>query len=322
MICSTIVIPNYNGIKYMEKCLLSLAGEPADIIVVDNGSADGSREVVEQKFPEVRCIAWKENRGFCEAVNAGIRESKTPYVILLNNDTEVEKGFVRALEHALDRDDRIFSGAAQMRNLHHRELIDDAGDYYCALGWAFARGKDRPVDGYQKTCEVFAACGGACIYRKGVLDRIGCLDENHFAYLEDVDLGYRAKIHGYRNCYVPEAVVYHAGSGSTGSRHNKFKVDLTSKNSIYLIYKNMPFLQIVLNLPFLIPGFLIKAAFFTAKGMGATYLRGLLKGVALCNSRQGRAHKVHFRMKNLPAYLRIQWELWRNMIYRVYQPER
>lgn len=322
MICSTIVIPNYNGIKYMEKCLLSLAGEPADIIVVDNGSVDGSREVVEQKFPEVRCIAWKENRGFCEAVNAGIRESKTPYVILLNNDTEVEKGFVRALEHVLDRDDGVFSGAAQMRNLHHRELIDDAGDYYCALGWAFARGKDRPADSYQKTCEVFAACGGACIYRKEVLDRIGCLDENHFAYLEDVDLGYRAKIHGYRNYYVPEAVVYHAGSGSTGSRHNKFKVDLTSKNSIYLIYKNMPFLQIVLNLPFLIPGFLIKAAFFTAKGMGATYLRGLLKGVALCNSRKGRAHKVHFRMENLPAYQRIQWELWRNMIYRVCQPGR
>ena len=166
---STIVIPNYNGIKYMEKCLLSLAGEPADIIVVDNGSVDGSREVVEQKFPEVRCIAWKENRGFCEAVNAGIRESKTPYVILLNNDTEVEKGFVRALEHALDRDDRLFSGAAQMRNLHHRELIDDAGDYYCALGWAFARGKDRPVDSYQKTCEIFAACGGACIYRRRFL---------------------------------------------------------------------------------------------------------------------------------------------------------
>lgn len=317
---STIVIPNYNGIKYMEKCLLSLTGEPADIIVVDNGSVDGSREVVEQKFPEVRCIAWKENRGFCEAVNAGIRESKTPYVILLNNDTEVEKGFVRALEHALDGDDGLFSGAAQMRNLHHRELIDDAGDYYCALGWAFARGKDRPADSYQKTCEIFAACGGACIYRKEILDRIGCLDENHFAYLEDVDLGYRAKIHGYRNYYVPEAVVYHAGSGSTGSRHNKFKVDLTSKNSIYLIYKNMPLLQIVLNLPFLIPGFLIKTAFFAAKGMGVTYLRGLLKGIALCSSRQGRAHKVHFHMKNLPAYVRIQWELWRNMIYRIYQP--
>ncbi len=310
---STIVIPNYNGIKFMEKCLLSLRGEDAHILVVDNGSTDGSCELVQEKFPEAECIALAENRGFCGAVNLGIQNSKTTYVILLNNDTEIEPGFVKALERTMDADERIFSASAQMRNLYHPERIDDAGDEYCALGWAFARGKDRPVERYQQSRGIFAACGGASIFRRELLERTGALDENHFAYLEDIDLGYRAQIHGYRNVYAPEAVVYHAGSGSTGSRYNKFKVDLSSKNSIYLVYKNMPFLQILLNLPFLLAGFLAKTLFFTGKGLGGTYVRGLGRGFALCASREGRAHKVRFRMKNLPHYLRIQLVLWKNI---------
>lgn len=313
---STIVIPNYNGINYIEKCLHSLSGEPAHIIVVDNGSTDGSREKVQEQFPEVELICLDQNYGFCKAVNIGIEKSKTTYVILLNNDTETEPGFVRALEQPMEGHPGVFSGSAQMRNLHKRELIDDAGDYYCALGWAFARGKDKPVEDYGRRCDVFAACGGACIYRRTVLDEIGCLDENHFAYLEDVDLGYRARIHGYRNIYIPEAVVYHAGSGVSGSRHNKFKVDLTSKNSIYLVYKNMPFMQLLMNLPFLCAGFTVKTLYFMKMGLGTSYLKGLWKGFRLCFSDEGRAHKVRFRREHLRSYVLIQLELWRNIWYR------
>lgn len=314
---STVVIPNYNGIKYIEKCLHSLVGEPAHIIVVDNGSADGSREAVREKFPEVELICLDHNYGFCKAVNLGIAESKTKYVVLLNNDTEVEQGFIEALEQPMNRCRNVFSGSAQMRNLYQPERIDDAGDYYCAFGWAFARGKDKPAQNYQKTCSVFSACGGAAIYRKRILDEIGFMDENHFAYLEDVDLGYRAKIFGYDNLYLPEAVVYHAGSGVSGSRHNKFKVDLTSKNSIYLIYKNMPIIQLLLNLPLLCAGFLLKFLFFTKKGLGADYLKGLWKGVKLCSSSEGRAHKVRYQREHLKNYIRIQLELWRNIWYRL-----
>lgn len=317
---STIIIPNYNGIKYMENCLISLAEEPARVIVVDNGSVDGSREVVKEKFPAVRVVALDKNYGFCGAVNRGIAESRkdnTTYVILLNNDTVVEPGFVRALERALDGDKRAFSGAARMVNLYRPELIDDAGDYYCALGWAFAAGKDKPAADYGRTREIFSACGGACIYRRSILAKIGLLDENHFAYLEDVDLGYRAKIHGYRNLYVPEAVVRHAGSGVSGSRHNAFKVELSAKNSVYLVYKNMPLLQILLNLPFLLAGFLIKTLFFLKKGLGKSWLQGTKKGLQLCCSPQGQANKVTFSAKRLPAYARIQWELWRNLWYRI-----
>lgn len=313
---STIVIPNYNGINYIEKCLRSLEGEPAHIIVVDDGSTDGSRQIVQEKFPQIELICLEQNCGFCKAVNTGIANSKTTYVILLNNDTEVKKGFVEALERPMEKHPEIFSGSAQMRNLRRPGFIDDAGDYYCALGWAFARGKDKPAQDYQSGCRIFASCGGAAIYRRKVFDEIGYMDENHFAYLEDIDLGYRARIHGYANLYIPEAVVHHAGSGASGSRYNRFKVDLTSKNSIYLIYKNMPLVQIFLNLPLLFAGFAVKTLFFMKKGMGPAYLRGLRKGVGLCFSEEGRAHKVHFRRERLLNYIIIQLELWRNIWYR------
>lgn len=313
---STIVIPNYNGIDYIEKCLRSLAGEPAHIIVVDNGSEDGSREVVREKFPEVELICLDQNYGFCKAVNVGIENSKTSYVILLNNDTEIESGFVRALEQPLEWRGEIFSGSAQMRSMHQPELIDDAGDYYCALGWAFGRGKDKPVRDYQKTCRVFAACGGAAIYRRKIFDEIGVMDENHFAYLEDIDLGYRARIQGYYNIYIPKAVVYHAGSAVSGSRHNSFKVKLSAQNSIYLAYKNMPLIQLLLNLPLLFAGFAVKTVFFAKKGLGKDYLLGLCNGVGLCVSAKGRENKVPFQREQLRQYILIQLELWRNIWYR------
>ncbi len=316
-ILSTIIIPNYNGIDYIENCLNSLQEEPARIILVDNGSTDGSRELAEEKFPKVQVIALQKNEGFCAAVNRGIRESKTTYVILLNNDTVVRPGFVRALEEPLQKNERIFSGSAQMINMKSPELIDDAGDYYCALGWAFTVGKDKERRAYQKERFIFAACGGASIYRSRVMQQIGMLDENHFAYLEDIDLGYRARIAGYQNLYLPAAQVYHAGSASSGSRHNAFKVDLTARNSVYLVYKNMPLLQMLLNLPFLLAGYFIKMLFFMRKGLGGVYVRGLLKGCRLCLSAEGRVNKVHFQVKNLPAYGRIQWELWRNIWLRI-----
>lgn len=315
-ICSTIIIPNYNGMKYIGKCLASLEGEPADILVVDNGSGDGSPEFVAEKYPWVKLLRLDRNYGFCGAVNRGVEQVNTTYVILLNNDTEAEPGLVRALEEPLRQDARIFSGSAQMLNLHHPELIDDAGDYYCALGWAFALGKDKPRRNYQTARSIFAACGGAAIYRRELFEAMGMLDENHFAYLEDIDLGYRAGICGYYNLYIPQAVVYHAGSGSSGSRYNEFKVDLTSRNSVYLVYKNMPFLQILLNLPFLVAGFGIKTLFFMKKGYGGTYVRGLWKGLMLCASEEGRTRRVRFRAAHMPNYVKIQLALWRNIWYR------
>lgn len=313
---STVVIPNYNGIKYIEACLASLfAGTVKDmeVIMVDNASNDKSLALVKEKFPQVKVIENRENFGFAKAVNQGIEASRTPYVILLNNDTVVEPDFVHALECAIERDKKSFSVSAKLISLHDRHALDDAGNYYCALGWAFARGKGKNPDLYQKRCEIFSACAGAAIYRRAYFDEVGLFDENHFAYLEDIDIGYRARLCGYRNMFEPEAVVFHAGSATSGSRYNTFKTKLASRNSIYLVYKNMPFLQIIINIPFLLAGFLLKTLFFVKKGLGKEYVKGLLEGVRLSHSKAGRAHKVRFKLRKWRYYAKVQWQLWRGM---------
>ena len=317
---TTVVIPNYNGRNYLQDCLTSLleGSEVPAIIVVDNGSADESAAMVKERFPMVKLIALPENRGFSAAVNIGIREAGTEYVFLLNNDTVVLKDTIEELEAAMERHPKAFSVAAKMLQMKNPELIDSAGDFYCASGWAFARGKDRKNEAFSKETSVFSACAGAALYRKAVFEKIGDFDENHFAYLEDIDVGYRAKIYGYRNYYAPASVVLHAGSGSSGSRHNKFKVDLSSRNSIYLIYKNMPVLQVLLNLPFLLLGYLVKILFFLKKGLGADYMKGLGKGFRLAFSRKGREHKVKFSMKHFGNYVVIQLQLWANMFRRLW----
>jgi len=310
----TVVIPNYNGMAYIEACLKALLKDApeAEILVVDNASSDGSRELVKEKFPAVRVLALDKNYGFSRAVNEGIRASSRPYVILLNNDTEVLPGFTENLAEVLREDESVFSASAKLISLSDPEKIDDAGNFYCALGWAFARGKDKSVAYYEEQDEIFSACAGAAVYRKRLFDEIGLFDEAHFAYLEDVDVGWRARIAGYRNVYAPKAKVLHAGSGSSGSRYNEFKIRLSSRNNIYLLWKNMPFLQIVLNLPFLLPGFLLKQLFFIKKGYGKLYAKGLLEGLRMCRGDR----KVKFSCKNLSSYVKIQIELWINIAKR------
>lgn len=311
----SIVIPNYNGKHFLETCLKAVFAqtiENQEVIVVDNGSTDGSLEYL-STFPGVRVIALDRNYGFCHAVNVGIQSSESEYVILLNNDTEVTKNFSGALLQMIKSDERIFSCSSKMIQFHHRERMDDAGDYYCALGWAFARGKGGCPKDYEQPKDIFASCGGAAIYRKKMLESLGYFDEEHFAYLEDIDLGYRARIQGFRNVYAPEAVVYHVGSGFSGSAHNAFKVRLSSRNNVYLAYKNMPFLQLILNSPFLLLGHLIKWLFFVKKGLGKEYVSGLREGIRLCKKHK----KVRFSWKNLPNYGTIQLELWLNMVRRL-----
>lgn len=318
---TTIIIPNYNGIEYLNDCLASLQKcEPNDfhIIVVDNGSTDGSAELLKEKYPEVESIFLTENTGFAPAVNRGLERTKTPYVLLLNNDILVEPDLVGRMEQAIESHKNCFSVSAKMLQMHQPELLDGAGDLYCALGWAFALGKGKTAsDHYTKPAKIFSSCGGAVIYRMDILNQIGYFDENHFAYLEDVDLGYRAKIHGYDNWYEPSAIVYHAGSAFSGSRYNEFKTKLASRNSIYIILKNMPLLQIVFNLPFLLLGFLTKIVFFTKKGYGNTYCKGLINGFKLYFSKEGRKHKIPFRFSNLFHYIIIEFELLWNIARRI-----
>lgn len=316
----SVVIPNYNGEKYLRGCLETLLAEKSvdgtpdfKVLVIDNGSADGSVGILREFGHSVETIYLKKNTGFCHAVNEGIRASESPYVILLNNDTKVKAGFIKALYNAIEKRPKAFSVSSKMLMWDRPELVDDAGDYYCALGWAHGRGKGRPAADYDKAVRVFSACGGASIYRRSVFDKIGLFDERHFAYLEDLDIGYRARINGYMNYYEPGAQVLHYGSASTGSRYNERKTTLSSANNVYVILKNMPLLQLILNLPLLIPGFFIKFIFFCRKKMGALYLKGLYEGLKKGLDEEGRKNRIPFKMRNLPHYIVIQAELYLNI---------
>lgn len=311
----TIIIPNYNGYSFLPDCLdalQSLLTPNVHVLVVDNGSTDESVAYLEQ-CRNVETLLLPQNTGFCGAVNAGIKASRTKYVILLNNDTRVLPGYVDELVRVMEQDEQVFSASARMLQMHAPDRIDDAGDEYCALGWAFSRGKDKPASLYDKPAEVFAACGGASIYRREVFWRIGFFDERHFAYLEDIDIGYRARLYGYRNVYAPKAEVLHVGSGSSGSRHNAFKVHLSSRNSVYLPWKNMPLFQLVLNAPFLTMGYLTKYLFFRKKGFGKEYKKGFLEGLRLCSEPSCKEQKARMLQNSAKCYWHIQLLLWKNL---------
>ena len=308
----TIIIPNYNGKELLENCIHTLEKQTFQdfkVLVVDNGSTDGSCEISSETL-NLEYIRLSENQGFCGAVNIGIRHTRTPYLILLNNDTEAEEHFVEKLYEGIQRSQNIFSCEAQMIDFKDHTRMDNAGDYYTALGWAVARGRGKKVENYQTPKRVFSCCAGAAIYRTGMFQEIGMLDEHHFAYLEDVDLGYRARIHGYENWYEPEAKIYHVGSATTGNRYNEKKVFLAARNTIFVLYKNMPMIQLILNLPLILTGIAIKSVFFAKKGFAGTYLKGIAQGITKCHS----CPKVPFQWKHLGSYFRIQGELWLNII--------
>lgn len=308
----TIIIPNYNGKQLLDNCIRTLERQSVKdfhLLIVDNGSTDGSGELTSDVL-DMEWIFLTENTGFCGAVNAGIAHTKTPYFLLLNNDTEVEEHFVEEMLIGIKSSGNLFSCGAQMLDFKRRELLDNAGDYYTAFGWAIARGKGRPAAQYDSAVNVFSCCGGAAIYRTKLAKELGPFDEHHFAYLEDVDIGYRARIHGYQNRYLPDAKVYHVGSATTGARYNEKKVYLAARNSMYLVYKNMPLLQFLLNLPFLLLGILIKTAFFARKGFAGSYLHGIGAGIKGAHE----LTRVPFRMKHIGNYIQIQLELWINCI--------
>ena len=314
----TVVIPNYNGIIFMDRCLSCLTKQTYQdfqIIVVDNCSEDGSELVVEnyKDCLNIAVIKLDENKGFSKAVNIGIEASDSEYVILLNNDAYTDENFIKELINKMNSDDRIFSAQALMLQEQNSTLVDSAGDYFSALGWGFSRGKDRSSSIYNHDMEIFSACAGAAIYRKNILDEIGYFDESFFAYLEDMDLGYRARLKGYINVLASRAVVYHVGSGSSGSRHNAFKVKLSSRNSFLVMYKNFAWWQWPLNIGLIGMGYLIKIIFFKQKNLANYYIAGVRE----FNEYKHRVNKISPIRYSL--YFQIQWKLWINCFRRLFK---
>ena len=313
----TVIIPNYNGKKYLGDCLRSLEKQTFiafDTIIVDNGSTDGSQDYIRSKWPGVELIELGENTGFANAVNVGIKAADSEYVFLLNNDTMCDENVLENLVSVMENKKKLFSAQAKMLKMKEPHDIDDSGDLYCALGWAFTPGKDKDNRQFSRRESVTSACAGAAIYRKEYFEKVGYFDEEHFCYLEDVDLGYRARLKGYANVMEPTAIVYHVGSGSSGSRYNKFKVELTAGNNIYLIFKNMPAFQIFINFPLIALGIIIKHVFYVRQGLGKAHIVGLWQGMRKIARNMDK--RVRFGKTEFINAVRLQIELWVNLARR------
>jgi len=209
----TCIVPNYNGKDYILPCLESLLQQtlPLEILVVDDGSRDGSGKIVDGFIADftrahpacpssIRQKKLPRNSGFASAVNAGILASSSPYILLINNDTRAERDLAENLLAAIRFGEKkkhpTFSVQAAMLQMDHPDKMDDGGDLYCILGWAFSPARDKPFKSYQKRAFITTSCAGAALYRRDLLEETGLFDPAHYCYLEDVDLGLRARRYG------------------------------------------------------------------------------------------------------------------------------
>jgi GT2 family glycosyltransferase len=237
----SVVIPNWNGERHLPTCLDALRAQTyprVEVIVADNASTDGSLALLADHYPEVRVLPLDANRGFTGACNAGIEAARGAFVVLLNNDTQAEPGWLAAVVDAFERHPDAGLVASKMLLFDRRDTLHTAGDYYGANGIPGNRGVWQRDNGtYSREEYVFSACGGAAAYRRAMLDQIGLLDDDFFYSCEDVDLAWRAQLAGWRCLYAPDAVVYHrlaaTGGGPTASYHD-------GRNTLYVIAKNYP----------------------------------------------------------------------------------
>lgn len=283
-----VIIPHYNKLILLKECLFHLEKQDYhnfDIIIVDNGSDDGSAEYIHKlssSDDRYKMILLNENMGFAYAVNCGLKyaiDNGYEYSLLLNNDAYVEDDFVKEITHKIDSSSKLFAVSSLMINYHHKDLVDSFGDNYCLLGFGFQNRIGEKISSFTFDEHTFSACGGAAIYRNSILENIGLFDEKFFAYLEDIDISYRARLYGYDITTCKTARCYHLGSATSGSKYNEFKVRISARNNIYLIYKNMPLIQILINIFPLFVGTLLKQIFFITRGFGLDYFFGLFDGL-------------------------------------------
>jgi len=238
----SVIVANWNGKELLAACLHSLYQQTFkdfEIIVVDNGSTDGSVELVRKQFSKARVIALEKNLGFCAANNLGIRQARGKYIALLNNDAELTPRWLEELVKALDANPGIGFCASKILLYDQPHLADTCGDYYSRDGLGGKRGHLQEKSLYNEQGEVFGACAGAAIYRRELLEELGGFDEDFFLAHEDTDLSFRVQLRGYRCLYVPTAIVYHRLSSTIGADSDTY-IYYGHRNAEYVYIKNMP----------------------------------------------------------------------------------
>ena len=312
-----VVVPSWNGASLLPACLESLLSQhdPAPtVIVVDNGSTDGSPELVERDFPGVVLLKQVHNLGFAGGVNVGIHHAlayDARYVALFNNDAVAQPGWLAALTTEADAHpeagivtSRLVSGDGS--------TIDSTGDFYSWWGYPFPRGRGEPNDAtrYAEAQEVFGASGGATLYRAEMLRQIGLFDEAYFAYYEDVDLSFRAQLAGWRVRYTPAAVAWHK-QGSTSSRMAGFHRFHSVKNFFFLYVKNMPGPLAIRHLPRFLAGFAMLCAGTLRMGLPGALIKALGRIVTSTPRLVGDRRRVQ-ALRTVPVK-RIEELLYKDM---------
>jgi len=278
----SVIVLNYNGKGFLDGCLSSLASQTYsdfEVIVVDNGSRDGSPEYVKENYPWVRLAKNDENLGFAGGTNVGIRAAKGEFVITLNNDSRADSRFIEELIKPM-ADPEVGVCAAKM--LFPDGRINSAGICISRSGAAWDRGMFEPDRGqYEFVEEVFGACAGAALYRREMMDEIGLFDEDFFLYLEDVDLAFRARLAGWKCLYVPGARVIHHHGGTAGVGSD-LAVYYGNRNIVWYPIKDFPFRLLITSLPFIVARNLAVIPYYALRGQGGVILKSkldALKGV-------------------------------------------
>lgn len=237
----SVIIPNYNGLDFLKICLPSLKRQTfknLEIILIDNGSSDESLKFVKKDFPEVIYIKLTKNLGFSKAVNLGIKKSKGKYIVLLNNDTKVDKRCIQFLiEAAINHKDVGFI-SAKILNFDKKNLIDNAGDYIDSVGHLYSRGlgqKDGPK--FNEGEYIFLGTGSGTLFKKELFEKIGFFDEDFFFYMEDADLSFRAQLAGFKGWFEPKAIIYHKRAGSASKNPSVFE-PMVFRNMTELVLKD------------------------------------------------------------------------------------
>jgi GT2 family glycosyltransferase len=274
----TVVIVNWNGERFLDRCLSALLAQtvmPHEIILVDNASSDASLDIVRQ-YPSVRILELKENSGFARGNNVAIEAvaAESQWIALLNPDAFPELHWLEALLSAAQEHSEFDVFGSTLVNAADPSVLDGAGDVYHISGLVWRRGHGVSVTSLSmQASEIFSPCAAAALYRRSVLVKVGGFDETFFCYVEDVDLGFRLRLAGHKAIYVPDAVVHHVGSATTGGQHGDFSVYHGHRNLVWTFVKDMPGLLFWLLLPLHLMMNLITILWFALKGQGAVILR-------------------------------------------------
>jgi GT2 family glycosyltransferase len=273
----SVIVLSWNGRDLLRDCLRSLAAQTFrdfETLVVDNGSSDGTAEMVVAEFPEVRLLRQVENTGFCHGNNLAFAEAGGELLVLLNNDAEVASDFLAEIVDAADREPAIGMFATRIMMFDRRNVFDSTGLLVYPDGICRSRGwLETDVGQYDEAVEVLGPNGCAAVYRRSMLDDVGVFDERYFAYLEDLDLAFRGQLRGWRCRYLPRAVCYHKKSITSGY-HSKFKAYLVERNRIWNSIKLFPLRLLALSPFYTLARYLAQgAATMTGMGISSSFAR-------------------------------------------------